>query len=399
MLGDKPNVHVPHYPTYSGARAFLKPMNGKSRRVLLKLRDTIYDHVGTPQETRDWTQPEEWIPTILEGVEGDLAQHLWRGSDGLINPRHLTGLWLLCSSYELFSPDSQDVLFITPLGKDFLETTFGEAERYLDFSEGLFHLLTIVAEHGPGKRADLLPHYTQFLTLYSRVQSQAAIKSRWYDRITNLVDRNLVQRDGLAYQITGFGLTYLEQVAPLLKTGAELPVSKTASELRRLLDEQNKEVRKKISDALRTIDPYNLEQLVKTLLEAMGYENVTVTRRSGDGGVDVVGDIRVGITYVREVIQVKRHQATIQRPILDQLRGSLHRFDAHRATIITTGNFSRGVRDAAFERGAAPVTLIDGERLIELFIEHEIGASKRSIDILDFVQSDFEFAEENLQTR
>ena len=64
-----------------------------------------------------------------------------------------------------------------------------------------------------------------------------------------------------------------------------------------------------------------------------------------------------------------------------QLRGSLHRFDAVRGTIICTSGFSKGTRTAAFERGAAPITLIDGETLIQLLIDHGIGVSKRKLEL------------------
>jgi restriction system protein len=100
--------------------------------------------------------------------------------------------------------------------------------------------------------------------------------------------------------------------------------------------------------------------------------------------VDVVANIEFGISSVREVVQVKRHKGNIGRRVLDQLRGSLHRFNAVRGTIITTGGFSRGTIQAAFERGAAPITLIDGEKLLDLLVEHEIGATKSSVEYIDF---------------
>jgi restriction system protein len=156
-----------------------------------------------------------------------------------------------------------------------------------------------------------------------------------------------------------------------------------------LLKVQQNDVRQRLHDTLNEMDPFKVEVLIQRLLQAMDYENVEVTSRSGDGGVDVVADIEVGITPVREVVQVKRRRGNIQRRILDELRGSLHRFDATRGTIITTGGFSSGARSAAFERGAAPITLIDGERLVDLLIEHEIGVRKRSLQLVEFEPADF----------
>ena len=134
--------------------------------------------------------------------------------------------------------------------------------------------------------------------------------------------------------------------------------------------------------AVLAMDAYAFEYLVKRLLEEMGYQNVEVTQRGGDGGVDVIGEIELGITSVREVVQAKRHRKTIQRKDLDALRGSLYRFDAVRGTIVTTSKFTSGVQKAAFERGAAPITLIDGDKLVDLLIQYGIGVRKRTLEVL-----------------
>lgn len=113
------------------------------------------------------------------------------------------------------------------------------------------------------------------------------------------------------------------------------------------------------------------------------YQNVDVTARSGDGGVDVVGDIELGITSVREVVQVKRHRRPVQRKDLDALRGSLYRFNAIRGTIVTTSRFAKGTQQAAFVTGTAPITLIDGDKLIDLLIKHGIGVRRLPIKLLE----------------
>lgn len=69
---------------------------------------------------------------------------------------------------------------------------------------------------------------------------------------------------------------------------------------------------------------------------------------------------------------------------------TLYRFGAMRDTIITTSGFTEGAREVAFALGAAPITLIDGERLIDLLIEHEIGVRKRNIQLTEFEPLDFE---------
>lgn len=396
----KPDVHVPHFPTYSNARIFLKVTEGYARRTLMKMREFIEEQIGTPQETRDWSEPSIWIPEILTDREKELATRLWEESKGQLNPRHINGLWIICSYYSLCKPDTRDVLQITEFGQDFLNYDSGETVHRIDFSEGLLALLAIVAEHGPGKRSDILPHFTEFLLAHSRVKAPSAVSSMWYARTVNLLARNLIRRDGTTYAIDSKGLDYLQKVGssfPHESTGTS--GGQSENELRRLLEKQAVEVKEGLLEQLRQINPYQLEHVVKTLLEAMGYENVEVTKPSNDGGVDVVGDITIGITYVREVVQVKRHQGNIQRKTLDELRGSLHRFKAYRGTIITTGKFSGGAKQAAFEQGAAPITLIDGERLVDLLIENEIGARKETVSVLKLIPDGFTAVDTEIDSR
>jgi restriction system protein len=120
-----------------------------------------------------------------------------------------------------------------------------------------------------------------------------------------------------------------------------------------------------------------------------------VTSPTNDKGVDVVADIELGITSVREVVQAKRQKTNVQRTVLDALRGSLYRFQAVRGTIITTGNFSKGATQVAFERGAPPITLINGDKLVDLLIEHQIGVRKKSIEILELDADTFAQLDEN----
>ena len=84
------------------------------------------------------------------------------------------------------------------------------------------------------------------------------------------------------------------------------------------------------------------------------------------------------------------HQRSIQRPALDAFRGSLHRFNALRGTIVTTSQFSKGAQKAAFEHGVAPITLIDGEHLIDLLLEHQLGGHPTQLTVWQVDPSFFE---------
>ena len=45
---------------------------------------------------------------------------------------------------------------------------------------------------------------------------------------------------------------------------------------------------------------------------------------------------------------------------------------------------NRILQQAAFERGAAPITLIDGQKLLDLLMDHQIGVVKRTVEYYDF---------------
>ena len=188
----------------------------------------------------------------------------------------------------------------------------------------------------------------------------------------------MIERDGVKYSLTGEGAIHLKR-----SSGREGPSDEITLEFQEWLKTQKNKTRRDLLDRLLKMDPREFEHLVKLLLDKMGYENVEVTPSSGDGGVDVTAKIEFGITSVSEVVQVKRHQRAIQRKDLDALRGSLHRFEAIRGTIITTAKFSRGTKAAALESGVPPITLIDGDKLVDLLIEHGIGVRGHTIHLPD----------------
>jgi restriction system protein len=144
-----------------------------------------------------------------------------------------------------------------------------------------------------------------------------------------------------------------------------------------------------LRERLGKMNPYRFESLIKDLLEAMDYEDVIVTKQSGDKGIDVVANYQFGITQIKEVVQVKRQQGSITRPVLDQLRGALPYYQAIRGTIITLGRFAKGCEDAAVFQGAAPITLIDGNKLMELILKHNVGIKTRQVNLIEVDESYF----------
>lgn len=376
-------VRVPLYPLHDELRRVLPVWDGVERTAITRLRGRIMDATGTPQDPVDWRDPDGWIQERLEGADQELARGIWEGTGKTVNPRHVFGHWRVAELYGLLE-DSGGTMGLTERGRSFLAEPLGEIEREIDEGEGLLRLLTIVSERAPAARKDILGPWREYCRRYSNFQADASTSSELSYRLRNLFERALVRKAGGGYELTPAGAAYLEQ------TGGEAgdASSSEAPELGRLIQEQRDVVKESLQEALESLDPIDFEHLIGRLLEELGYDNIEVTAPSNDKGIDVLGDIQVGITSVREVVQVKRHKAKIQRKDLDALRGCLHRFDAVRATIITSGEFARGTLEAAFEKGAAPITLINGGRLVELLIEHGIGVRKRTVELWEFDATD-----------
>jgi HJR/Mrr/RecB family endonuclease len=154
---------------------------------------------------------------------------------------------------------------------------------------------------------------------------------------------------------------------------------------------QNEHVKKALLDKLLTMDPFQFEFLVADLLQKIGYENVSVTKRSGDKGIDVVANLTVGgITNVKTVIQVKRYGLTnkIDGKIIAQLRGSSE--VDQRGLVITTSDFQKSAIEESKAPNKMPVSLVNGEKLLELLIKYGIGIKKDQLTIFSLDKQYFE---------
>jgi len=127
--------------------------------------------------------------------------------------------------------------------------------------------------------------------------------------------------------------------------------------------------------------PYDFENLISQLLLALGFEQVEVTSRSNDGGIDVRGTLVVGeVIRTRLAVQVKRWKNNVQAPVIQQVRGSLGTHE--QGLIITTSDFSKGAREEATRANATPVGLMNGEQLVDLLIQNEIGITLTPLQLI-----------------
>jgi len=378
-------VRTPLFPIYSEVRTLLLIWDDVAKEHVRKLIKEIWEHTGTPQNPVDWSDPDTWIEQRLSKEQQPLARRIWEGTQKTVNPRHVYGSYLFIYGYDLLAPDSSGRYRLTERGKGFLH----KQERYvreIDEVEGIRELLAILSTKPHAKRADLLPEWSEFLRDYSRYGTDSTIKDTLRRRLINIVERGFARREGNTFDITEEGRAY----AATSWRGKSEP----HQAIMRAIGEYNAAQIEQLKERLGEMSPQRFEQLIGELLEAMGYEDVAVVGQAGDRGIDVVGTVQVGITTVREVVQVKRHKNSINRQVVDQLRGALPYHRAIRGTLITLSRFTKGCAEAALFPGAAPITLIDGDSLIKLLTDHEIAVTRREAFLTEVDESYFEPTDE-----
>jgi restriction system protein len=140
-----------------------------------------------------------------------------------------------------------------------------------------------------------------------------------------------------------------------------------------------------IIDHLYSLEPEEFELFCQRFLDRYGFEDMIVTQRGRDGGIDVHGYLEVGISQLHVAAQCKRYKRTnkVSRPDISQFRGDIQG-EYQQGIFITTSEFTKEAQDIAFKRGCVPIVLIDGQTLAEIMIDREIGVTKSNIPIYDF---------------
>ena len=145
-------------------------------------------------------------------------------------------------------------------------------------------------------------------------------------------------------------------------------------------------------DVLSGMSPDAFERLCQRMLRESGFIEVVVTGRSGDGGIDGHGIIRMGgLISFPVLFQCKRWQGSVGSGVVRDFRGAMAgRSD--KGLLITTGSFTRDAKAEATRDGAPPIDLIDGSLLAGKLKELEIGVKTEKV-VEERVTVDDEFFE------
>jgi len=136
-------------------------------------------------------------------------------------------------------------------------------------------------------------------------------------------------------------------------------------------------------ELLLKLSPHGFEQICGMLLRESGFENVTITGRSHDGGIDGYGTLEINsFVSFKVLFQCKRYLGTVARAQVGDFRNAMLG-RAEKGIIMTTGNFSQDAIKEANREGAPKVELIDGEKLVEMFKKVELGVKPKTIYEVD----------------
>ncbi len=162
---------------------------------------------------------------------------------------------------------------------------------------------------------------------------------------------------------TVFAVRHREDFLTAIEQSEELPPSLT--EPRSPRTDTHRVVLKQILN----LGAEDVEMLVGQLLAALGFES-KVVGKSGDGGIDVTGELNVSnLATVNLFVQVKRYQSKkLRARDVRKLQKVIP--PSGQGAFITTSDYHPDAWDAASDPAFPRIGLINGHQLVDLLIEH-----------------------------
>ncbi len=137
--------------------------------------------------------------------------------------------------------------------------------------------------------------------------------------------------------------------------------------------------KEQLLDCLGSMQSAAFERLCQRLLREAGFLKVEVTGRSGDGGIDGIGVLRVQLVSFHVLFQSKRWKGSVGASVVRDFRGAMVG-RADKGLIISTGTFTADARREATRDGAPAIDLVDGETLADLLKQFGLGITVKMIE-------------------
>ena len=136
--------------------------------------------------------------------------------------------------------------------------------------------------------------------------------------------------------------------------------------------------RTNLLNLIKSLPPSGFERLSQRLLRESGFQKVVVTGKTGDGGIDGVGILQVNpFVSFNVLFQCKRYQGAVTPSQIRDFRGAMMG-RADKGIIITTGTFTLEAKKEARRDGAPPIELVDGDTLVQMFEQQQLGLIPRT---------------------
>ena len=139
---------------------------------------------------------------------------------------------------------------------------------------------------------------------------------------------------------------------------------------------------------LGKMPPDGFERLCQRMLREAGFTKVEVTGKSGDGGIDGIGVLRVNLVSFQVLFQCKRWKGSVGSSVVRDFRGAMVG-RADKGLIITTGSFTADARREATRDGAPAIDLVDGEDLCSLLKDLKIGINVKLVEQVEINEATF----------
>jgi restriction system protein len=141
-----------------------------------------------------------------------------------------------------------------------------------------------------------------------------------------------------------------------------------------------------VIERLKEMNARDFERFIAHLLNIIGFDSATPMNYVGDKGIDVIGNLNAGLTSITLHVQVKKVSSSLGNDEVLKIRGTLGQ-DEHGA-IITTSRFTRQAEEESRRSGVKPITLINGDNLVELILEHYDELDEQYQNLLSIVKKE-----------
>jgi restriction system protein len=153
-------------------------------------------------------------------------------------------------------------------------------------------------------------------------------------------------------------------------------------------DETGTQWKETLLECLLKIDPGAFERLCQRVLRESGFVKVEVTGKSGDGGIDGIGVLRLNLLSFQVFFQCKRWKGSVGASTIRDFRGAMVG-RADKGLVITTATFTADARREATRDGAPAIDLVDGDTLCDLLKSLRIGVSVQQVEHIVIDQKAF----------